>query len=288
MHFEISWVRSKKLVISFASALVFTLTSCGSVASSFDYKTELTNYVEHSDDCGTKTMAPPPMQIGGPTFLSSNINEVKKYWWVEYGEHDYYQYRLEDPSYLEDDRKTSLGFISCSKFLRDEVKGFEGNSDTSYQTLSDLYTQLANNVDSASVIYQAMFQLPNTRASRSKYMELEDGARGLEVVRKDLFLAIRKLIDVTYADDVQIFIERCPIYYNVFGDVTSYNGIVYLKNYGDSAQNVNLTIGYTDDDGVIVGQDYIITTVPAHATMKQTISGSSSLKFPAQCYVQVN
>jgi hypothetical protein len=151
-----------------------------------------------------------------------------------------------------------------------------------------LYLELANNVESASVIFQAMYELPNTKASRAKYMELENSARGFEILRKDLILAIRQMIDITYADNVQIFIERCPIYFNVFGNVTSYNGIVYLKNYGDSAQDIDLTFGYTGDDGVIVGQDFIITTVPARSTMKQTISGSSSLKFPAQCFVQVN
>ena len=288
MHSALFNNRSRALRTFVVSALALVLTSCGSPAGSFDYKSELSFFVDHSKICGINTMAPAPGIFGGRKFLSPNLNEAKRYWWVEYSKNDYYQFRLEDPSYLELDLETSLGFFSCADYLRDQVENFEDKPDSDYKTLGALYLEFANNVDSASVVFQAMHELPNTKASRAKYMELENNARGLEILRKDLILAIRQLIDVTYSDNVQIFIERCPIYFNVFGNVTSDDGIVYLKNYGDSAQDIDLTFGYTDDDGVIVGQDYIITTVPARSTMKQTITGSSSLKFPAQCYVQVN
>lgn len=264
------------------------MVSCGSVAGSFYYAEELDIYEGYSDDCGTGTMAPPPLGYNGPTFLSTSKKEAEEYWWVEYSDNDYYQYRLEDDSYLEDDLKTSLGFISCSEFLREQVEGFSNYLDADYEALGSLYLQLADNADQAAPIFQAMHDLPNTKASRAQYMELENDARTLEVARRDIFLEVRKLIDVTYVDNVQVFIERCPIYFNVFGDITQEIGVVYLKNYGESAQDVNLTIGFTDDEGIIVGQDYIISRIPGKATVKATISGSSSLQFPAHCFVQVN
>lgn len=283
----------KKILAGLGFGLLITIYSCGSTSSHIDYSTEIISFTENSSDCGLTRMGPVEDVIPAKQMFNSKIpSESMKYDWVDYSDtSDYYQYRLEDPSYLTDDLNQSKGFQRCSEFLKNEIINFKSDTSDKYSALTPLVASLLKNVESASAVTLSQSNLPNVKASRNKYMELEDLRRRLQTEREATFGQIRSIIDVTYFGDVQVYIPRCPTYFTAVTTTEDWPGTVILKNMGNSSQKVTFNLIIKNKDGIIIDTIPIDEEVPANSTLQKSITafgaseGIGGIIFPPTCSI---
>ena len=222
---------------------------------------------------------------------SKRSSESAKYSWIEYNDiSDYYDYRLEDPSYSEFDIKDVTLAQKCIGFLTSQITELKSYEDKEAVKLSGLYQELLTNRTNFLAQSQAMTALTINKTNRAKYLEIEDAKRTLIDAKDLIFIEIRKLIDYFYYGSVKVFLERCPDAFSVFGNDTINDGSVLLTNTSSSSTTVDLTVRYKDTEGILVGDSLIYETVPGNSKVRVTISAAGSsdavgggANFPPSC-----
>jgi len=222
---------------------------------------------------------------------SKRSSESAKYSWIEYNDiSDYYDYRLEDPSYSEFDIKDVTLAQKCIGFLTSQITELKSYEDKEAVKLSGLYQELLTNRTNFLAQSQAMTALTINKTNRAKYLEIEDAKRTLIDAKDLIFIEIRKLIDYFYYGSVKVYLERCPDAFSVFGNDTINDGSVLLTNTSSSSTTVDLTVRYKDTEGILVGDSLIYETVPGNSKVRVTISAAGSsdavgggANFPPSC-----
>ena len=228
-----------------------------------------------------------------PQYLwsSKKQSESDKYSWIEYNSiSDYYEFRLEDPSYAEYDLGDVTDAKKCIEFLSnaiEELKVFENEDAVS---LKRLYGDALENREAYLVQAELMTSIEITKANRAKYLEVEGAKRGLNDAIELMLPEIRELIDFFYYGSVKVFLERCPDAYSILGNDTINSGYVLLTNTSSSTENVDLTVRFKDSEGVLVGDDLIYESVPGNSKVRVNISAagssgpvSSGYSYPPRC-----
>jgi hypothetical protein len=222
---------------------------------------------------------------------SKRSSESAKYSWIEYNDiSDYYDFRLEDPSYSDFDIKDVTLAQKCIGFLTSQITELKSYEDKEAVKLSGLYQELLTNRTNFLTQSQAMTALTINKTNRAKYLEIEDAKRTLIDAKDLIFIEIRKLIDYFYYGSVKVFLERCPDAFSVFGNDTIIDGSVLLTNTSSSSTTVDLTVRYKDTEGILVGDSLIYETVPGNSKVRVTISAAGSsdavgggANFPPSC-----
>jgi hypothetical protein len=208
---------------------------------------------------------------------SKKQSEADKYSWIEYNSNsDYYEYRLEDPSFAEYDLGDVSDAKKCIEFLSSNIEGLESDEHEDAVTLKRLYGNALANRKDYLVQAELMASIEITKANRAKYLEVEGAKRGLDDAIELMLPEIRELIDFFYYGSVKVFLERCPDAYSVLGNDTLESGYVLLTNTSSSAENVDLTVRFKDSEGVLVGDDLIYETVPGNSKVRVEISAAGS------------
>ena len=231
-----------------------------------------------------------------PQYLwsSKKQSESDKYSWIEYNSiSDYYEFRLEDPSYAEYDLGDVTDAKKCIEFLSnaiEELKVFEIGDAVS---LKRLYGDALANREAYLVQAELMTSIEITKANRAKYLEVEGAKRGLSDAIELMLPEIRELIDFFYYGSVKVFLERCPDAYSVSGNDTVNSGFVLLTNTSNSTEKVALTVRFKDSEGVLVGDDSIIESVPGNSKVRAEISATGSsgavisgYSYPPRCTLE--
>jgi hypothetical protein len=275
------------------------LTGCGSSNSEsaeesavayFEHSTYMQQLKQNRSNCELQyisTDRPPGY------WQSKRTSESGKYSWIEYNEiSDYYEFRLEDPSYAEYGVEEVALAQKCIDFLTGQISELKVFEDKEAVKLTGLYQDLLTNRINFLAQSQAMNALTINKANRAKYLEIEDAKRTLTDAKELIFIEIRKLIDFFYYGSVKVFIERCPDAYSIFGNDTVEDGSVLLVNTSSSSRQVDLTVRFTDDEGVIVGDWGIYEDVPGNAKIRVDISASGSsgpvtggVAYPPSCSI---
>jgi hypothetical protein len=208
---------------------------------------------------------------------SKKQSEADKYSWIEYNSNsDYYEYRLEDPSFAEYDLSDVTDAKKCIEFLSSNIEGLESDEHEDAVTLKRLYGNALANRKDYLVQAELMASIEITKANRAKYLEVEGAKRGLDDAIELMLPEIRELIDFFYYGSVKVFLERCPDAYSVLGNDTLESGYVLLTNTSSSAENVDLTVRFKDSEGVLVGDDLIYESVPGNSKVRVEISAAGS------------
>lgn len=264
-----------------ATFLTLLIAGCGSTTgapdveeASFDNATFMAALKEQHVNCELEYMSP---DHNISYWQSKKESESTKYSWVEFSDYsDYYEYRLEDPSFAEYDVEDVANTKKCIEFLNAEIASLASLQDEDSKTLGIVYNDLLNNRTEYLVQSEAMAALKITKANRAKYMELEDKKRELTKVKEVIFYKIRELIDFRYVGAVKVFLERCPDAFSVMGNDTVNDGSVLLTNTSNSDQQVDLTFRFKDSEGVVVGDDTVYETVPGDSKLRASISAAGS------------
>jgi hypothetical protein len=222
---------------------------------------------------------------------SKRSSESAKYSWIEYNDiSDYYEFRLEDPSFSDFDVKDVTLAQKCISFLTSQITELKSYEDKEALKLSGLYQELLTNRNNFLTQSQAMTALTINNANRAKYLEIEDAKRTLIDAKDLIFIEIRKLIDYFYYGSVKVYLERCPDAFSIFGNDTINDGSVLLTNTSSSSTTVDLTVRYKDNEGILVGDSLIYETVPGNSKVRVTISAAGSsgavgggANFPPSC-----
>jgi hypothetical protein len=208
---------------------------------------------------------------------SKKQSESDQYSWVEYDSNsDYYEYRLEDPSYAEYDLSDVTDANQCIEFLTRTIESLNFYEDEDAVTLKRLYGNALANRKDYLIQAELMTSIEITKANRAKYLEVEGAKRGLDDAIELMLPEIRELIDFFYYGSVKVFLERCPDAYSVLGNDTLESGYVLLTNTSSSAENVDLTVRFKDSEGVLVGDDVIYESVPGNSKVRVEISAAGS------------
>lgn len=225
---------------------------------------------------------------------SKRWSEVEKYSWIEYSDLvDYYEFRIDDPSFGDFDLADAGNAKSCIDFLSSEMAKLEGLSNDEAPALLLLYKEWFENKTKYLVPAESMVALlPLTNSDRSDYLKLTDQKKKLEKQNKELFYSIRALIDYDiYAPGMKVYLEKCPTAFSLSGKDYNDDGSLLLVNESSSSFNVSITVRFKED-GVIVGDDYINETVPANSKVRALISASGSseavsggITFPPKCSI---
>jgi hypothetical protein len=214
-----------------------------------------------------------------PPYLwsSKKQSEADKYSWIEYNSiSDYYEFRLEDPSYAEYDLSDVTDASNCIEFLTRTIESLNFYEDEDAVTLKRLYGNALANRKDYLVQAELMASIEITKANRAKYLEVEGAKRGLDDAIELMLPEIRELIDYFYFGPVKVFLERCPDAYSSLGNDTLESGFVLLTNTSSSSADVNLTVRFKDSEGVLVGDDLIYETVPGNSKVRVAISAAGS------------
>jgi hypothetical protein len=222
---------------------------------------------------------------------SKRSSESAKYSWIEYNDiSDYYEFRLEDPSFSDFDVKDVTLAQKCISFLTSQITELKSYEEKEALKLSGLYQELLTNRNNFLTQSQAMTALTINNANRAKYLEIEDAKRTLIDAKDLIFIEIRKLIDYFYYGSVKVYLERCPDAFSIFGNDTINDGSVLLTNTSSSSTTVDLTVRYKDNEGILVGDSLIYETVPGNSKVRVTISAAGSsdavgggANFPPSC-----
>lgn len=285
------------LTASLLSISVLVGCSSGSEESSeesavayFDNATYMQQLKQNRSNCKLEYIS-----LDRPTYYwqSKRSSEVSKYSWIEYNDiSDYYEFRLEDSSYEKYDEEDVTVTQKCVDFLTLQIEELKAYEDKEAAQLSALYEQLLSNRKEFLTQSQAMAALVINSANRAKYLEIEGAKRALSDAKELLFIEIRKVIDYFYYGSVKVFLERCPDAFSIFGRDTVNDGSVLLVNTASDPRQVDLTVRYTDDDGVIVGDDLIYEEVPGNAKIRVDISAvsasgpvSGGVSYPPSCTI---
>ena len=208
---------------------------------------------------------------------SKKQSESDQYSWVEYDSNsDYYEYRLEDPSYAEYDLGDVTDAKKCIEFLSNTIEGLKIYENEDAVSLKRFYGDALANREAYLVQAELMTSIETTKANRAKYLEVEGAKRGLNDAIELMLPEIRELIDFFYYGSVKVFLERCPDAYSVLGNDTINSGYVLLTNTSSSTENVDLTVRFKDSDGVLVGDDLIYESVPGNSKVRVEISAAGS------------
>ena len=211
------------------------------------------------------------------TSRSKKQSESDQYSWIEYDSNsDYYEYRLEDPSYAEYDLSDVTDANKCIEFLSSTIEGLKVYEDEDAVALMGLYGNALANRKDYLVQAELMASIEITKANRAKYLEVEGAKRGLDDAIELMLPEIRELIDFFYYGSVKVFLERCPDAYSVLGNDTLESGYVLLTNTSSSTENVDLTVRFKDSEGVLVGDDLIYESVPGNSKVRVEISAAGS------------
>lgn len=214
-----------------------------------------------------------------PPYLwsSKKQSEADKYSWIEYNSiSDYYEFRLEDPSFAEYDLSDVTDANQCIEFLTRTIESLNFYEDEDAVTLKRLYGNALANREDYLVQAELMASIEITKANRAKYLEVEGAKRGLDDAIELMLPEIRELIDFFYYGSVKVFLERCPDAYSVLGNDTINSGYVLLTNTSNSTETVDLTVRFKDSDGVLVGDDLIYESVPGNSKVRVEISAAGS------------
>ena len=228
----------------------------------------------HANSCNFDFSSPdhPPY-----FWRSKKQSESDKYSWIEYDSNsDYYEYRLEDPSYAEFDLDDVTDANDCIEFLSYTIEGLKIYKNEDAVKLKRLYGDALANRKAYLVQAELMTSIEITKANRAKYLEVEGAKRGLNDAIELMLPEIRELIDFFYYGSVKVFLERCPDFYSVFGRDTVESGYVLLTNTSSSTENVDLKVRFKDSEGVFVGEDLIYESVPGNSKVRAEISAAGS------------
>jgi hypothetical protein len=208
---------------------------------------------------------------------SKKQSESDQYSWIEYDSNsDYYEYRLEDPSYAEYDLGDVSDAKKCIEFLSSNIEGLESDEHEDAVALKRLYGNALANRKDYLLQAELMASIEINKANRAQYLEVEGAKRGLDDAIELMLPEIRELIDFFYYGSVKVFLERCPDAYSVLGNDTLESGYVLLTNTSSSAENVDLTVRFKDSEGVLVGDDLIYESVPGNSKVRVEISAAGS------------
>jgi len=286
------------LIVTFA----LVLSSCSSssdeqtsevVASGFNAREYMDNLSKYYNECELKYIGESGL-VTETLWKSKRWSEVEKYSWVEYSDFsDYYEFRIDDPSFGDFDVADAVNAKSCIDSLSSEIAKLEKVSDGEALALLSLYKELFENKSNYLVPADAMVALlPLTNSERSDYLKLTDQKKKLEKRNKELFYSIRALIDYyNYAPGVKVYLEKCPTAFSLSGQNYNDDGSALLVNESSSSINVSFTVRFTED-GIIVGDDFINENVPANSKVRVLISASGSsqavsggIAFPPVCSI---
>ena len=208
---------------------------------------------------------------------SKKQSESDQYSWIEYDSNsDYYEYRLEDPSYVEIDLEDVTNAKKCIEFLSNTIEGLKIYESEDAVSLKRLYGDALVNREAYLVQAELAASIEITKANRAKYLEVEGAKRGLSDAIELMLPEIRELIDFFYYGSVKVFVERCPDAYSVLGNDTINSGYVLLTNTSSSTENVDLTVRFKDGEGVLVGDNLIYESVPGNSKVRVEISATGS------------
>ena len=285
-----------KLKGAFASIFcVVLLSGCGSGASTgsgnqgFDRNLFVDNLKSNHEDCQLNYLT---SNHKIESWNSTRESEASKYSWVEYSpDYDYYQFRIDDPSFKQLDVNQVVNTKKCISFLSNEISKLTKIQMKESSDVLPWYTELRKNRESYLISAQKMADLPITKANRTSYLELEDQKRNFDNSKDAIFTKIREMIDYQTRGAVQIFIERCPDAFSVLGQDTNIDGSVLLTNVSPTSQFVDITFRFKDTkDGTLVGSDRVAETVPGNSKLRHSISAAGSsgpvgggATFPATC-----
>lgn len=293
-------LKSRSLIITLTLLTVsLVLTGCSSgssessdesVAAYFDHSSYMQKLKQNRSNCQLQYIS----TDREPSYWQSKkSSESEKYSWVEYNDiSDYYEFRLEDPSYAEYDVEDVTLTQKCMDFLTSQIDELKGYEDKEAVKLIGLYQELLSNRTNFLAQSQAMAALEINKANRAKYLDIEGAKRALTDEKEILFIEIRKVIDYFYYGSVKVFLERCPDAYSIFGNDTVNDGSVLLVNTSSSSTRVDLTARFTDSEDVIVGDWGIYEDVPGNAKIRVDISASGSsgpvtggVSYPPSCTI---
>ena len=293
-------LKSRSLALTLAVLTISSvLTGCGSGSSEsteetavayFDHSTYMQQLKQNRSNCALEYISTDRQLF---YWQSKRSSESEKYSWIEYNDiSDYYEFRLEDPSYAEYDAKEVTLTQKCVDFLTAQISELKVYEDKEAVKLIGLYQELLANRSNFLTQSQAHAALEINKANRAKYLEIEDAKRTLTDAKELIFIEIRKLIDYVYYGSVKVFIERCPDAYSIFGNDTVKDGSLLLVNTSSSSSQVDLTVRFTDDEDVIVGDWGIYEDVPGNAKIRVDISASGSsgpvtggVAYPPSCTI---
>lgn len=293
-------LKSRSLAITLAALTVTSvLTGCASNQSEsvedsavayFDNSKYMQQLKQNRSNCELEYVTTARQPIN---WQSKKMSEVEKYTWVEYNEfHDYYDFYLEDPAYEVYDAERVTRTQKCVDFLTGQISELNVYEDQEATKLIDLYNELLSNRTNYLTQAQALDAVQINKANRAKYLEIEDAKRTLTSAKELIFIEIRKLIDYTYYGSVKVYIERCPDAYSIFGNDTYNDGSVLLVNTSSSSSQVDLTVRFTDDEDVIVGDWGIYEDVPGNAKIRVDISAAGAsgavtggVMYPPRCSI---
>lgn len=277
-------LKSRSLALTLAVLTISSvLTGCGSGSSEsteetavayFDHATYMQQLKQNRSNCELEYISADRQ----PNYWQSKrTSESEKYSWIEYNDiSDYYDFKLEDPSYEGYDAEDVTLAQKCIDFLTAQISELKVYEDQEVVKLIGLYQELLTNRTNFLTQSQAMDALVINKTNRAKYLEIEDAKRTITDAKELIFFEIRKLIDYFYYGSVKVFIERCPDAYSIFGNDTVKDGSVLLVNTSSSSSQVDLTVRFTDSEDVIVGDWGIYEDVPGNAKIRVDISGSGS------------
>ena len=292
MNFRVS--KNGLLSFSFLFLVVSSLlTGCGASSPEetldssepyFDHTVYAEALQANANSCAFNFSSPdhPPY-----FWQSKKQSESDKYSWIEYDRYsDYYEFRLEDPSYAEYDVGDVTQAKKCIEFLSTAIEELRVFEDQDAISLMRLYGDSLANRKDYLVQAELMTTIEITEANRAKYLEVEGAKRGLNDAIELILPEIRELIDFFYYGSVKVFLERCPDAYSVLGNDTVESGYVLLTNTSSSAEDVDLTVRFKDSEGVLVGDDLIYESVPGNSKVRVQISaaGSSGPVFSGYAY----
>jgi len=291
-------LKSRSLAFTMAALTVSSvLTGCGSSNSEsaeesavayFDNAAYMQQLKQNRSNCDLGYISTDRQ----PSYWQSKrSSESAKYSWIEYNDiSDYYEFRLEDPSFSDFDVKDVTLAQKCISFLTSQITELKSYEDKEAVKLSGLYQELLTNRNNFLTQSQAMTALTINNANRAKYLEIEDAKRTLIDAKDLIFIEIRKLIDYFYYGSVKVYLERCPDAFSIFGNDTINDGSVLLTNTSSSSTTVDLTVRYKDNEGILVGDSLIYETVPGNSKVRVTISAAGSsdavgggANFPPSC-----
>ena len=289
-------VSKNRLLISSFLFLVTTslLTGCGSTAPDkssepfFDHMVYAKSLQANANNCHFNFLSSdhPPYY-----WLSKKKTESDQYSWIQYDDYsDYYEFRLNDPSYSEYDLEDVSTANKCIEFLSDAIEGLKIFKEQDASNLMRLYGEALANRKEYLAQSEIMTSIEVNQKNRAKYLEVEGAKRGLNDSIELLLPEIRDLIDFFYVGSVKVFLERCPDAYTVLGNDTVESGFVLLTNTSSSTEDVDLTVRFKDNEGVLIGDDSIYESVPGNSKVRVEISavGSSGpvlsgFAYPPRC-----
>lgn len=283
-----------KIIVLLTSLL---LTACGSSDSSesteapyYDHIPFRQALVEADEICELQYLS---SDYEPYRWKSKKASEVDQYYWMEYSsDYDYYDFALDDSKYEKFDDDEVISTQKCIDFVASQISLLEEYEDSAAKNLLATYQEFLANQQAFLIQAKALADLVINKANRNQYLEIVNIQVPLEEEKEKIFFKLRRLIDFDWYGSVRVFIERCPDAYSILGRDTLNDGYVLLSNTSNASQEVDLTIRFKDDEGVLVGDTLVYEDVPGRSKVRVSISASGSSGpvaggnvFPATCFI---